>query len=127
MVFDANIEAKGDRTDHSFHHTEVSLVSLLNKSIFGTLGIVAVITTVTSLPTRPSAGHILAQGRQGAQEEGEAHQGGHRLHHYTEHRSFYLKKDVTRCGGEESELIYMIERIYLKKKCAFIPRTRLRP
>jgi hypothetical protein len=32
----------------------------------------------------------------------------------------------TRCGGEESELIYMIERIYLKKKCAFIPPTRLR-
>jgi hypothetical protein len=32
----------------------------------------------------------------------------------------------TRCGGEESELIYMFERIYLKKKCAFIPRTGLR-
>jgi hypothetical protein len=43
MVFDANIGAKGDRTDHSIHHTEVSLVSLHNKSIFGTLGIVAVI------------------------------------------------------------------------------------
>jgi hypothetical protein len=25
MVFDANIDAKGDRTDHSNHHTEVSL------------------------------------------------------------------------------------------------------
>jgi hypothetical protein len=79
------------------------------------------------LPTRPSAGHILAQGRQGAQEEGEAHQGGHQLHHYTPHQSFYLRKDVkTRCGGEESELIHMIERINLKNKCAFIPRTRLR-
>jgi hypothetical protein len=43
MVFDANIDAKGDRTDHSIHQTEVSLVSLHNKSIFGTLGIVAVI------------------------------------------------------------------------------------
>jgi hypothetical protein len=43
MVFDANIDAKGDRTDHSIHHTEVSLVSLHNKSIFGTLGIMAVI------------------------------------------------------------------------------------
>jgi flagellar biosynthesis/type III secretory pathway M-ring protein FliF/YscJ len=43
MVFVANIDAKGDRTDHSIHHTEVSLVSLHNKSIFGTLGIVAVI------------------------------------------------------------------------------------
>jgi hypothetical protein len=42
-VFDANIDAKGDRTDHSNHHTEVSLVSIHNKSIFGTLGIVAVI------------------------------------------------------------------------------------
>jgi hypothetical protein len=31
MVFDANIDAKGDRTDHSIHHTEVSLVSLHNK------------------------------------------------------------------------------------------------
>jgi flagellar biosynthesis/type III secretory pathway M-ring protein FliF/YscJ len=35
--------AKGDRTDHSIHYTEVSLVSLHNKSIFRTLGIVAVI------------------------------------------------------------------------------------
>jgi flagellar biosynthesis/type III secretory pathway M-ring protein FliF/YscJ len=43
MVFDANIDATGDRTDHSIHHTEVSLVSLHNKSIFGTLGIVALI------------------------------------------------------------------------------------
>jgi flagellar biosynthesis/type III secretory pathway M-ring protein FliF/YscJ len=43
MVFDANIDAKGDRTDHSNHHTKVSLVSIHNKSIFGTLGIVAVI------------------------------------------------------------------------------------
>jgi hypothetical protein len=42
-VFDANIDAKGDRTDHSNHHTEVSLVSIHNKLIFGTLGIVAVI------------------------------------------------------------------------------------
>jgi flagellar biosynthesis/type III secretory pathway M-ring protein FliF/YscJ len=33
----------GDRTDHSNHHKEVSLVSIHNKSIFGTLGIVAVI------------------------------------------------------------------------------------
>jgi hypothetical protein len=41
-----------------------------------------------------SAGHILAQWRQGAQEEGEAHQGGQRLPHYTPHRSFYLKKDA---------------------------------
>jgi flagellar biosynthesis/type III secretory pathway M-ring protein FliF/YscJ len=41
MVFDANIDAKGDRTYHSNHHTEVSLVSIHNKSIFGTLGIVA--------------------------------------------------------------------------------------
>jgi hypothetical protein len=43
MVFDANIDAKGDRTHHSNHHTEVSLVSIHNKLIFGTLGIVAVI------------------------------------------------------------------------------------
>jgi hypothetical protein len=43
MVFDANIDAKGDRTDHSNHHTEVSLVSIHNKLIFETLGIVAVI------------------------------------------------------------------------------------
>jgi hypothetical protein len=43
MVFDANIDAKGDRTDHSNHHTEVSLVSIHNKSILGTLGIVVVI------------------------------------------------------------------------------------
>jgi hypothetical protein len=39
MVFDANIDAKGDRTDH---HTEVSLVSIHNKSILGTLGMVVV-------------------------------------------------------------------------------------
>jgi flagellar biosynthesis/type III secretory pathway M-ring protein FliF/YscJ len=43
MVFDAYIDAKGDRTDHSNHHTKVSLVSIHNKSILGTLGIVAVI------------------------------------------------------------------------------------
>jgi flagellar biosynthesis/type III secretory pathway M-ring protein FliF/YscJ len=43
MVFNAKIDAKGDRTDHSNHHTEVSLVSIHNKSILGTLGIVAVI------------------------------------------------------------------------------------
>jgi flagellar biosynthesis/type III secretory pathway M-ring protein FliF/YscJ len=43
MAFDANIDAKGDRTDHSNHHTEVSLASIHNKSIFRTLGIVAVI------------------------------------------------------------------------------------
>jgi hypothetical protein len=33
MVFDANIDAKGDRTDHSNHHTEVSLVSIHSKLI----------------------------------------------------------------------------------------------
>jgi flagellar biosynthesis/type III secretory pathway M-ring protein FliF/YscJ len=43
MVFDANIDAMGNCTDQSIHHTEVSLVSLHNKLIFGTLGIVAVI------------------------------------------------------------------------------------
>jgi hypothetical protein len=43
MVIDANIDGKGDRIDHSIHHTEVSPVSLHNKSIFGTLGIKAVI------------------------------------------------------------------------------------
>jgi flagellar biosynthesis/type III secretory pathway M-ring protein FliF/YscJ len=43
MVFDANIDTKGDRTDHSIHHAKVSLVSLPNKSIFRILGIVAVI------------------------------------------------------------------------------------
>jgi multisubunit Na+/H+ antiporter MnhG subunit len=43
MVFDANIGAKVDRTDHSNHHTEVSLVSIHNKSILGTLGIMVVI------------------------------------------------------------------------------------
>jgi flagellar biosynthesis/type III secretory pathway M-ring protein FliF/YscJ len=43
MVFDANIDTKGDRTNHSNHHTEVSLVSMHNKSILGTLGIVVVI------------------------------------------------------------------------------------
>jgi hypothetical protein len=43
MVFDANIDAKGDRTDHSNHHTEASLISIHNKSLLQTLGIVAVI------------------------------------------------------------------------------------
>jgi flagellar biosynthesis/type III secretory pathway M-ring protein FliF/YscJ len=43
MVFDANIDAKGDRTDQSNHHDKVSLVSIHNKSILGTLGIVVVI------------------------------------------------------------------------------------
>ena len=43
MLSDANIDATRDRTDHSIHHAEVSLVSLHNNSIFGTLGIVAVI------------------------------------------------------------------------------------
>jgi hypothetical protein len=43
MVFDNNIDAKGDRTDHSNHHTEVSLVLIHNKLILGTLGIVVVI------------------------------------------------------------------------------------
>jgi flagellar biosynthesis/type III secretory pathway M-ring protein FliF/YscJ len=43
MVFDATIDAKGDRTDHSNHHTEVSLVSIHNKSILGTLDIMVVI------------------------------------------------------------------------------------
>jgi flagellar biosynthesis/type III secretory pathway M-ring protein FliF/YscJ len=43
MVFDANIDAKGDCTDHSNHHSEVSLVSIHNKLIFETLGIMAVI------------------------------------------------------------------------------------
>jgi hypothetical protein len=43
MVFAANIDTKGDRTDHSNHHTEVSLVSIHNKLILGTLGIVVVI------------------------------------------------------------------------------------
>jgi flagellar biosynthesis/type III secretory pathway M-ring protein FliF/YscJ len=43
MVFDANIDAKGDRTNHSNHHTEVSLVSIHKKSILGTLGIVVLI------------------------------------------------------------------------------------
>jgi hypothetical protein len=33
MVFDGMIDAKGDRTDHSNHHTEVSLVSIHNKSL----------------------------------------------------------------------------------------------
>jgi hypothetical protein len=42
-VFDANIDAKGDRTDLSNHHTEVSLISIHNKSILRTLGIVVVI------------------------------------------------------------------------------------
>jgi hypothetical protein len=58
------------------------------------------VTTVTPLPVRPSAGLILAQGRQGAQEEEEAHGGGHRLHHYTPRRSFYLKKDVKPDGQD---------------------------
>jgi uncharacterized protein HemX len=43
MVFDANIDAKGDHTNHSNHHTEVSLVSIHSKLILGTLGIVVVI------------------------------------------------------------------------------------
>jgi hypothetical protein len=47
MVFDANIDTKGDCTDHSSHHTEVSLISIHNKSILGTLGIVAVILGLT--------------------------------------------------------------------------------
>jgi hypothetical protein len=61
-------------------------MSLVSLSAYKTID---TITTVT-----PPAGHILAQRRRGAQEEGEAHQGGHRLHHYTPHRSFYLNKDV---------------------------------
>jgi flagellar biosynthesis/type III secretory pathway M-ring protein FliF/YscJ len=48
MVFDANIDDKGDRTDHSNHHTEFSLVSIHNKSIFGALGMVAVILGIAT-------------------------------------------------------------------------------
>jgi hypothetical protein len=59
------------------------------------LGMPAItVTTVTPLPVRPPAGLFLAQGSQGAQEEEEAHRGGHGLHHYTPRRSFCLKKDV---------------------------------
>jgi hypothetical protein len=43
MVFDANIDTKGDHTNHSNHHIKVSLVSIHNKLILGTLGIVVVI------------------------------------------------------------------------------------
>ena len=43
MVLDVNYDAKGDRTDNSQHTTEVSLVSIHQKSIFGTLGVVALI------------------------------------------------------------------------------------
>jgi hypothetical protein len=43
MMFDANIHAKGDRTDHSNHHTKGSPVSIHNKSILRTLVIMVVI------------------------------------------------------------------------------------
>jgi hypothetical protein len=46
MVFDANIDAKGDRTNHSKHTTEVSLISIHQQSIFGMLGIVALVIGV---------------------------------------------------------------------------------
>jgi hypothetical protein len=91
MMFDANIDANGDRTNHSNHHTEVipslhtQQVDTRNSGYCGgdtrtgppTGKSADTITTVTPPPTRPPAGHILAQGRRGAQEEGEAHQGGH--------------------------------------------------
>jgi hypothetical protein len=60
MVFDANIDAKGDRTDHSNHHTEVSLVSIHNKSILGTLGIVVVILGYSDMDIPPQT-HNQAQ------------------------------------------------------------------
>jgi hypothetical protein len=85
------------------------------------------ITTVSPSPTRPPAGHILAQGRQGAQKEGEAHQGGHRLHHFTPHITGTPEQGLddgrTRWDGEESELLHLIEKIYL---CKLIPRIQLR-
>jgi hypothetical protein len=79
------------------------------------------------LPTRPPAGHILAQGRRGAQEEGEAHQGGHRLHTAPNFLPEQGREaGRTRRGGEESELMHMIEKIYyIKKTSALIPRMRL--
>jgi hypothetical protein len=78
------------------------------------------ITTVTPSPTQPPAGHILAQGRRGTHEEGEAHQGGHRLHNFTPHQTGTPEKGRddgrTRWDGEESELLHMIEKIYLYKE-----------
>jgi hypothetical protein len=46
MVFEANIDAKCDRTIYSKHTTEVSLISIHQKLIFGTLGIVALVIGV---------------------------------------------------------------------------------
>jgi hypothetical protein len=73
MVFDANIDATGNRTDHSIHRTEVSLVSLHNKLIFGTLGIVAVILGIAI------AVWILEQKNHQAQEAARRPPGHHLL------------------------------------------------
>jgi hypothetical protein len=74
MVSDANFDAKGDRTYHSNHNTEVSLISIHNKSIFGTLGIMAVILgiaiavwifhckRITKHRRRHAAPHLLPRG-----------------------------------------------------------------
>jgi hypothetical protein len=59
MVFDANIDATGDCTDHSNHHTEVSLISIL-KSILGFLAIVAVkYKTLKKLKLQVLCGNLL--------------------------------------------------------------------
>jgi hypothetical protein len=89
-------------SNHVCHDKSCQIMSFMSnhvihvKSCHGSLDFSTfdTITTVTPSPTRPPAGHILTQGRRGAQEEGEAHQGGHRLHHCTPHQSFYLNKDV---------------------------------
>jgi hypothetical protein len=73
--------------------------------------------TVTPSPTRPPDGHILAQGRRGSQEAGEAHQGGHWLHHFTPHPTGTPEQGRddgrTRWDGEESELLHMIEKKFI--------------
>jgi hypothetical protein len=46
MVLHANIDAKGDCTDHSKHISKVSVISIHQRSIFGTLGIVALVIGV---------------------------------------------------------------------------------
>jgi hypothetical protein len=179
MVFDANIDAKGDRTDHSNHHTEVSLVSIHNKSIFGTLGIVAVILGIAiavwifhrkriTKHRRRHAALLALTYSPGEQtlrnaEGGEANFKQHQRHPDWDVRQHHNYCDTiaysatglahpstreargtgggrsssrgtsttplhtaptflleqgheagrTRCGGEESELMHMIEKIYI--------------
>jgi hypothetical protein len=178
MVFDANIDTKGDRTYHFNHHTEVSLVSIHNKSILGTLGILAVILGIAiavwifhrkriTKHRRRHAALLALTYSPGEQtlrnaEGGEANFKQHQRHHGTSakhhnhcdtiaysatgraHPSTREARGTgggrsssrgtlttplhtapkflpeqgreagrTRCGGEESELMNMIDKIYI--------------